>query len=358
MKLSDFDYKLPDELIAAYPAEPRDSSRLMVVDRKSGQISDRHFFDIVDYLNAGDLLVVNNSKVYPARIIGKNVLTDGKVEILLNHEVGKGSWEVIGRNLKAGAKIIFDNSALVAQIEKGSDEIFCAKFNIDGAAFFNELEKIGHTPLPPYILKKRGNIELPADKERYQTVYAKGVGSAAAPTAGLHFTPELMNRIREKGVRIIEVTLHVGLGTFAPIKEEDFTKHKMHKEYFVAPNDLIDEVIKTKAGKHRVLAVGTTSIRVLETIFQNFDSCLPVGKVQHSAFNPPPKMAGWTDIFIYPGYKFHCVDGLITNFHVPKSSLLLLVSAFASPEIVKKSYQSAIDKKYRFFSFGDAMFFI
>lgn len=337
MKLSEFDYNLPERLIAQKPVEPRDHSRLLVLDKTTGKIGHHTFYDIVKHLKKGDVLVVNNSKVFPARLFGKRKDTDGEVEILLNKKVKDSTWEVIGKNLKIGTEIIFERSKLEGKIIEKNNKISRVRFNMDDEEFFSEIEKIGHTPLPPYIKKD----DTKKDKVDYQTIYAKPVGSVAAPTAGLHFTEELLNKIKARGVEIIEVTLHVGLGTFAPVEEEDIEKHKIHTEYYTVIPSQIQKVIKAKKDGHRIIAVGTTSTRVLETIFSNLK-----------------QYSGWTDIFIYPGYKFKCIDGLITNFHLPKSTLLMLVSAFAGKHYIDKAYKEAINKEYRFFSYGDAMLII
>ena len=337
MKLSEFDYNLPEKLIAQKPTEPRDHSRLLVLDKKNGQIKHHKFYDIVNYLKEGDVLVVNNSKVFSARLFGKKKDTGGKVEILLNKNIKDSVWEVIGKNLKTGTELIFENSNLEAKVLDKNDKLSNIKFNYENEVFFSEIEKIGHTPLPPYIKKD----DTEKDKRDYQTVYAKPVGSAAAPTAGLHFTKDLLDKIKTKGISIVEVTLHVGLGTFAPVEEDDIEEHKIHSEYYTVIQKDIVKVIKAKKEGRRIIAVGTTSTRVLETVFNN-----------------PEKYSGWTNIFIYPGYKFKCIDGLITNFHLPKSTLLMLVSAFAGKKNIDKAYKQAKDQEYRFFSYGDAMLII
>ena len=337
MKLSEFDYNLPEELIAQKPMEPRDHSRLLVLDKNTGKITHYTFYDIIDFLKLGDVLVVNNSKVFPARLHGNRKDTGGKVEILLNKNIQDSVWEVMGKNLKTGIEIIFENSNLEAKVIKKNNKISNIQFNMKDESLFSELEKIGHTPLPPYIKK----IDSKKDKTDYQTVYAKPIGSAAAPTAVLHFTKKLLERIKAKGIEIVEVTLHVGLGTFAPVEEDDIEEHKIHSEYYTVIQEDLDKIIQTKKAGHRIIAVGTTSTRVLETIFNN-----------------SKHLSGWTDIFIYPGYNFKCIDGLITNFHLPKSTLLMLVSAFAGMKNIDKAYKEAINKEYHFFSYGDAMFLI
>ena len=338
MNVSDFDYNLPEELIAQVPIEKRDESRLMVLDRKTETIEHKTFKDIIDYLEPGDCLVRNNTKVIPARIYGKKE-TGANVEFLLLNNIEGDVWESIvrpGNKLHVGTKVIFGDGILKAEILEvmpgGTRKV---KFEYKG--IFNEiLDKIGLMPLPPYI-----HEEL-KEKDRYQTVYAKYDGSAAAPTAGLHFTPELLKRIEEKGIKIANVTLHVGIGTFRPVKEEKVEDHEMHSEHFYIKEEDVEKINETKKQGKRVIAVGTTSCRVLETIADK---------------NGMVKVAeGDTQIFIYPGYKFKCLDGLITNFHLPQSTLLMLVSAFSNREFILKAYNEAVREKYRFFSFGDAMF--
>ncbi|MFR2571307.1 MAG: tRNA preQ1(34) S-adenosylmethionine ribosyltransferase-isomerase QueA [Clostridia bacterium] len=338
MKVSDFDYNLPEELIAQTPLEKRDESRLMVLDRKNETIEHKKFKDIIDYLEPGDCLVRNNTKVIPARIYGKKE-TGAKVEFLLLNNIEGDIWESIvrpGNKLHVGTKVIFGEGILMAEILEimpgGTRKV---KFNYNG--IFNEiLDKIGLMPLPPYI-----HEEL-KDNDRYQTVYAKYKGSAAAPTAGLHFTPELIKRIEEKGVKIANVTLHVGIGTFRPVKEEIVENHEMHSEHYYIKQEDVNKINETKKSGKRVIAVGTTSCRVLETIADE------KGLVKETE--------GDTQIFIYPGYKFKCLDGLITNFHLPQSTLLMLVSALAGKNYIMNAYEEAVKNKYRFFSFGDAMF--
>ena len=338
MKVSDFDYNLPEELIAQTPLEKRDESRLMVLDRKNETIEHKKFKDIIDYLEPGDCLVRNNTKVIPARIYGKKE-TGAKVEFLLLNNIEGDIWESIvrpGNKLHVGTKVIFGEGILMAEILEimpgGTRKV---KFNYNG--IFNEiLDKIGLMPLPPYI-----HEEL-KDNDRYQTVYAKYKGSAAAPTAGLHFTPELIKRIEKKGVKIANVTLHVGIGTFRPVKEEIVENHEMHSEHYYIKQEDVNKINETKKSGKRVIAVGTTSCRVLETIADE------KGLVKETE--------GDTQIFIYPGYKFKCLDGLITNFHLPQSTLLMLVSALAGKKYIMNAYEEAVKNKYRFFSFGDAMF--
>jgi len=339
VKVSDFNYNLPEELIAQVPLEKRDESRLMVLNRKNQSIEHRVFKDIIDYLQPGDCLVRNNTKVIPARIYGKKE-TGANVEFLLLNNIEGDIWESIvrpGNKLHIGTKVIFKDGLLKAEIldimPGGTRKV---KFHYNG--IFNEiLDEIGLMPLPPYI-----HEEL-REKDRYQTVYAKYEGSAAAPTAGLHFTPELLKKIEEKNVQIANVTLHVGIGTFRPVKEDTVEAHKMHSEHFYIKQEDCDKINKAKQEGKRVIAVGTTSCRVLETIADE-----NTGLVK--------KVEGDTQIFIYPGYKFKCIDGLITNFHLPQSTLLMLVSALAGKDFIMNAYNEAVKDKYRFFSFGDAMF--
>ena len=339
MKLEEFDYNLPEELIAQVPIQKRDESRLMVIDRENRTIEDKVFKDIIDYLEPGDCLVRNNTKVIPARLYGKKD-TGANVEFVLLKQLEGDIWESIvrpGNKLKPGSKVIFGDGLLNAEIlevlEDGTRKV---KFTYEG--IFNEiLDKIGLMPLPPYI------HESLKENDRYQTVYAKYEGSAAAPTAGLHFTPELLKKIEEKGIKIANVTLHVGIGTFRPVKEENIEEHKMHTEHFYIKQEDVEKINETKKNGKRVIAVGTTSCRVLETIADE-----NTGLVK--------QIESDTGIYIYPGYKFKCVDGLITNFHLPKSTLLMLVSALADREFILEAYNKAVEEKYRFFSFGDAMF--
>lgn len=340
MKTKDFYYELPPELIAQTPVEPRDSSRLLVYNRKTQEIEHKHFFDIIDYLNKGDLLVVNNTKVLPARLYGHRPKTNGKVEILLLKRIDLTHWEALskpGRATKIGDEICFsdDLSAVVTDII--DEGIRIIEFKFDGV-FEDILSRIGEMPLPPYIKEKL------ADKDRYNTVYSKIEGSAAAPTAGLHFTPELIEKIKSKGVDYAEVLLQVGLGTFRPVKENEITDHKMHTEYYNIDEKNAELINKAKRENRRIVAVGTTSVRVLESV------------ADENGFVKP--CHGDTSIFIYPPYRFKCVDSLITNFHLPESTLLMLVSAFCSREEVLRIYNEAVKERYRFFSFGDATFFM
>ena len=337
MKVTDFDYELPEELIAQTPIEKRDESRLMVLDRKEQTIEHKHFKDIIDYLEPGDVLVRNNTKVIPARLYGKKE-TGAKVEFLLLNNMEKDIWECIvrpGNKLHIGAKVIFGDGLLKAEVldtmPGGTRKV---EFHYEG--IFNEiLDKIGLMPLPTYI------HESLKENDRYQTVYAKYEGSAAAPTAGLHFTPELLKKIEEKGIDIANVTLHVGIGTFRPVKEDTVEAHQMHSEHFYIKEEDCEKINKAKKSGHRVIAVGTTSCRVLETIADDNGYVKPI--------------EGDTQIFIYPGYKFRCLDALITNFHLPQSTLVMLVSALAGKDYIMKAYKEAVKQKYRFFSFGDAM---
>ena len=339
MKTSDFYYDLPEELIAQTPLADRSSSRLMLLDKSTGAISHRHFYDIVDLLDEGDCLILNDTKVLPARLYGVKEDTGAAIEFLLLHKHSLDVWEVIlkpGRRAKPGARFVFGNGELRAEIlDIVNEGNRLVKFYYDGV-FEEVLDRLGEMPIPPYITQK---LE---DKNRYQTVYAKNPGSAAAPTAGLHFTPELLEKIKQKGINIGYLTLHVGLGTFRPVKADEITDHKMHSEFYILPQQTADLVNKTKENKGRVISVGTTATRVLETAGLN---------------GLPLKGAtGWTDIFIYPGKSLNVIDALITNFHLPESTLIMLVSAIAGRENVLNAYKEAVKEKYRFFSFGDAMF--
>ena len=339
MKVSDFYFELPEELIAQYPLEKRDSSRLMVLDKKTGEIEHRKFHDILEYLNEGDTLVLNNTRVLPARLIGEKEETGGKIEFLLLKRIEGDKWECLakpGRKAKVGTVFTFGEGKLKAIVrEIGEEGKRIIEFKYDGI-FEQVLDELGQMPLPPYIHEK---LE---DKERYQTVYSKEKGSAAAPTAGLHFTEELLKEIKDKGVNIAYLTLHVGLGTFRPVKVDDVNNHVMHSEYYHLDKENAELINKTKEAGKRVIAVGTTSSRTLETIGDEN------GRVR--------EQSGWTDIFIYPGYKFKIVDNLITNFHLPESTLIMLVSALAGQDNIMNAYNTAVKEKYRFFSFGDSMF--
>ncbi len=342
MKKSDFYYNLPEELIAQTPIEPRNHSRQMKIDRVSGEIEHNHFYNLCKYLKKGDLLVLNDSRVLPARLYGEKDGTGSFIEFLLLEQKGNLEWEILcrpGKKAKVGRKFSFGGGKLEAEIievlENGNR---IAKFTCDGN-FFNVLEEIGQMPLPHYITHTLD------DKERYQTVYSKEIGSSAAPTAGLHFTSEMLDEIKATGVNVAYVTLHVGLGTFRPVKADEITDHHMHSEHYLLPKETADLINKTKANGGRVIAVGTTSCRTLESVatFNN-------GVIEEKE--------GYTDIFIYPGYKFKVLDGLITNFHLPESTLIMLVSAFLGYDKTMNAYKVAVDEKYRFFSFGDAMIIV
>lgn len=334
----DFYYDLPEELIAQTPLKNRAESRLMCLSKASGEISHKHFYDILDYLNEGDALILNDTKVLPARLYGEKVGTGGAIEFLLLNKRSLDEWEVIlkpGRRAKPGAQFIFGDGKLKAEIlDIVNEGNRLVKFYYDGV-FENILDELGEMPLPPYITEK---LE---DKNRYQTVYARHEGSAAAPTAGLHFTEELLEKIKNKGVNIGYVTLHVGLGTFRPVKVDNISDHKMHSEFYVMPPETAELINKTKSAGKRVISVGTTATRVMETVGAK-------GEIKADS--------GWTDIFIYPGKEFRVIDALITNFHLPESTLIMLVSALAGRENVLAAYNEAVKERYRFFSFGDAMF--
>ena len=338
MKTQDFYYDLPEELIAQTPLEQRDSSRLLVLDKNNGSLQHRHFFDIIEYLQPGDCLVLNNSRVLPARLIGHRP-TGGAVEVLLLRDLGDKKWECLckpGRKMQLGSQVIFGDGELTATVaEVRDDGNRVVEFHYEGI-FLEVLERLGKMPLPPYI-----KAEL-ADQERYQTVYSKEVGSAAAPTAGLHFTQELLEKVRAKGVQTAFVTLHVGLGTFRPVKAEEITEHRMHSELCMISQETADVLNATRRNGGRIVCVGTTSCRTLESLVGEDGTFCAASK--------------WTEIFIYPGYKFKAMDALITNFHLPESTLVMLVSAFAGREQVLHAYEEAVKEHYRFFSFGDAMF--
>ncbi len=338
MKTHDFYYDLPEELIAQTPLEKRDTSRLMVLDKESGEVTHKHFYDILDYLRPGDCLVMNDSRVLPARLLGRRP-TGGAVEVLLLRDLGDKCWECLckpGRKMQPGSEVIFGNGELIAMVkEVREDGNRIVEFHYEGI-FLEVLERLGKMPLPPYI-----KAEL-ADQERYQTVYSREVGSAAAPTAGLHFTRELLEKIREKGVKTAFVTLHVGLGTFRPVKAENILEHHMHAELCMMSDETAQILNETKRSGGRVICVGTTSCRTLESLVH-----------EDGTFEAKAK---WTEIFIYPGYTFKAMDCLITNFHLPESTLVMLVSAFADREHVLRAYEQAVKERYRFFSFGDAMF--
>jgi S-adenosylmethionine:tRNA ribosyltransferase-isomerase len=396
IELADFDYYLPSSLIAQIPPDRRDRSRILVLGRENGGIRHEHFHDILKYLKTGDVLVLNDSKVIAARLLGQKEMTGGKVEILLDTPVSDNKWLVLGRGLTSGARIRFNKSNLACAIEKKVGDRYQVLFNMSGDKFLREVDKIGNVPLPPYIRVRSSELGVRSlYKERYQTVYAKVRGSVAAPTAGLHFTDELLRKIKNNGVEIKKVTLHVGSGTFLPVKTQKIEDHKMHKEFYSVDAKTYDDIIRAKQEGRRIIAVGTTSARVLEALASNTLQNCELNestklRINNDAEGSDPKklrspdaaspsgipievsglttnswkleanearetVSGWTDIFIYPGYKFKIVDGLITNFHLPKSTLLMLVSAFAGRENVMKAYEEAIKKKYRFYSFGDAM---
>lgn len=338
MKTHDFWYDLPEELIAQTPLEQRDTSRLLVLNRQTGSLEHKHFYDILDYLKPGDCLVMNDSRVLPARLLGHRP-TGGAVEVLLLRDLGDKKWECLckpGRKMQVGSQVIFGDGELTATVTAVQDDgNRIVEFHYEGI-FLEVLERLGKMPLPPYI-----KAEL-QDQERYQTVYSREIGSAAAPTAGLHWTKELLNKAREKGVKTAFVTLHVGLGTFRPVKAEEISEHHMHSELCMMTKETADILNQTKKDGGRVICVGTTSCRTLESLVKEdgtFEAC-----------------SKWTEIFIFPGYQFKAMDGLITNFHLPESTLVMLVSAFASRENILHAYEEAVKEKYRFFSFGDAMF--
>lgn len=338
MNLSDFDYNLPEELIAQTPIKTRDQSRLMVLDKKTGAIKHKHFHDILEELQSGDVLVLNDTKVIPARLIGKKTSTGAVIELLLLKDLGNNIWECLSRpakRLKVGTIVTFSEKLQAEVVEKKDEGIVHVKLLYQGI-LMEILDELGEMPLPPYIHEKL------KEKDRYQTVYAKNIGSAAAPTAGLHFTKELLEEIKKKGVEVLFITLHVGLGTFRPVEEKNILDHHMHSEFYQMTKEVADRLNLAKKEHRKIYAVGTTSTRTLEAImheYHEFREC-----------------SGNTEIFIYPGFEFQAIDGLITNFHLPKSTLLMLVSALASREIILNAYMEAVKGKYRFFSFGDAMF--
>ena len=338
MKTDDFDYYLPEELIAQHPAEKRDHARLLVLDKETGEIKDKYFYDIIDYLNPGDVLVMNDTRVIPARLFGHRVDKEESIEVFLLHNIEGKTWECLvrpGKKMKIGTKIIFSEelSADVKDIKEDGNRII--EFFYEG--IFNEiLDKLGNMPLPPYIKEE---LDEP---EEYQTVYSKNPGSVAAPTAGLHFTKELLKQIEKKGIKLAYLTLNVGLGTFRPVSVDDVNDHKMHSEFYSISQETADIINEAHSNGKRVIATGTTTIRTLETVYKN------KGEIK--------KDSGWTDIFIYPGFEYKVVDALITNFHLPKSTLVMLVAAFTSQDMILDTYYYAVKEKYRFFSFGDAMF--
>lgn len=339
MKVEDFDYNLPEELIAQTPIEQRDTSRMLVLDKKTGNIEHKHFYDILDYLKEGDVLILNDTKVLPARLIGEKEETKAVIEILLLKNIENDIWECLvkpAKRIKVGTIVSFGDGLLKAEcIEVGDEGI--RRFNLKYEGILYEiLDRLGTMPLPPYI------HEQLKEQDRYQTVYAKNIGSAAAPTAGLHFTKELLDKIEQKGVHIAYITLHVGLGTFRPVQVDTIEEHKMHSEFYSMTKEVADTLNKAKEENRKIISVGTTSTRTLESIM--------------SKYNTFKECSGFTDIFIYPGYKFKAIDHLITNFHLPKSTLVMLVSALAGRENILNAYKEAVKEKYRFFSFGDAMY--
>ncbi|MDE6035973.1 MAG: tRNA preQ1(34) S-adenosylmethionine ribosyltransferase-isomerase QueA [Ruminococcus sp.] len=335
---SDFYYDLPEELIAQTPVEPRNASRMMCVNRLTGAIEHDHFYNLCGHLKSGDLLVMNDSRVIPARLYGEKIENHTFIEFLLLEQKGDKIWEIICRpakKAKVGVKFSFGDGRLIAEVVEAKDDgNRIVKFECEGN-FFTALEDVGQMPLPPYITAKLEN------KERYQTVYSRELGSAAAPTAGLHFTPEMIEELHEKGIKTAFVTLHVGLGTFRPVKEDNVLNHKMHSEHYYLPQETADLINETKANGGRVIAVGTTACRTLESVATFYDEI--------------SEREGYTDIFIYPSYEFKCIDGLITNFHLPESTLIMLVSAFMGYENTMNAYKIAVEERYRFFSFGDCM---
>lgn len=341
LKKSDFYYELPEELIAQTPLEPRNSSRLMKIDRTSGEICHDHFYNLCRYLKKGDLLVMNDSRVIPARLYGEKIDNQTFIEFLLLEQKGDKLWEIIcrpGKKAKVGTRFSFGGGRLIAEVKEVKDDgNRIVQFECEGN-FFTALEDVGQMPLPPYITAK---LE---DKERYQTVYSKELGSSAAPTAGLHFTAKMLSELNEMGIKTAFVTLHVGLGTFRPVKEENVLDHKMHSEHYYLPQETADLINETKKNGGRVISVGTTTCRTLESVA--------------SFYNDISEHEGYTDIFIYPGYKFKVIDGLITNFHLPESTLIMLVSAFLGYDETMNAYKKAVEEKYRFFSFGDSMFIV
>ncbi len=345
--LDSYNYILPKKLIAHKPTEKRDRSRLMVVDKNSFSIENRYFFEVDNFLNKNDMLILNNSKVIPAKLIGRRD-SGAKVEILLSERISDNGWKVFGRRLKIGTLLKFENSKLELKVIGKERQDTMVKFNLEGKNFWQEIKNIGKTPLPPYI-STSGKEEEEFHQKRYQTVFAQKNGSIAAPTAGLHFTKKLLTKLHQKGVKIGYVTLHVGAGTFLPIKDNDLNRHVMHFEQYEVSKKIIKEIIETKKKGGKVVAVGTTSTRVLETIFSRDNICDIIND------NTEETLAGRTNLFITEGYKFKIVSAMITNFHLPKTTLLVMVSAFAGHDLIKSAYHQAIKKGYRFYSYGDAM---
>lgn len=338
MKTNEFDYNLPEELIAQHPTKNRDEARMMVLDRNTGDREDKYFYDIIDYLQAGDVLVMNDTRVIPARLFGHRPEEEEKIEVFLLTNTEGSKWEVLvrpGKKMKIGTEVIFSEELSCKVLEIKEDGNRIVEFYYEG--IFNEiLDRLGNMPLPPYIKEKL------KDNEDYQTVYSKNPGSVAAPTAGLHFTKELLEKIEAKGIKLAYLTLNVGLGTFRPVNEDEITDHKMHSEFYTLSEETAEILNEAKKEGRRIIAVGTTSIRTLEAVYQKN------GKICADS--------GWTDIFIYPGFEFKVVDAIITNFHLPKSTLIMLIAAFTSKDIILNAYNDAVSKKYRFFSFGDCMF--
>lgn len=338
MKTNEFDYNLPEELIAQHPTKNRDEARMMVLDRNTGDREDKYFYDIIDYLQVGDVLVMNDTRVIPARLFGHRPEKEEKIEVFLLNNTEGSKWEVLvrpGKKMKIGTEVIFSEELSCKVLEIKEDGNRIVEFYYEG--IFNEiLDRLGNMPLPPYIKEKL------KDNEDYQTVYSKNPGSVAAPTAGLHFTKELLEKIEAKGIKLAYLTLNVGLGTFRPVNEDEITDHKMHSEFYTLSEETAEILNEAKKEGRRIIAVGTTSIRTLEAVYQKN------GKICADS--------GWTDIFIYPGFEFKVVDAIITNFHLPKSTLIMLIAAFTSKDIILNAYNDAVSKKYRFFSFGDCMF--
>jgi S-adenosylmethionine:tRNA ribosyltransferase-isomerase len=340
MKLADFKYELPDELIAQYPPNNRDESKLMVLNKKSGEVGHQNFPDVLDYFEKDDVLVVNETKVFPARLYGYKEKTNAQVEVLLLRQLEETMWEVLvkpARKVRIGNRLVIADEIGCDVIDNTTSGGRVVKFDYNGHNFFDLIEKIGDSPLPPYIKR---NAE-PMDKERYQTVYANKTGAVAAPTAGLHFTDEILNKLKAKGVKFAPIVLHVGLGTFRPVQVEDLSRHQMDSEYYEIPEESAEIINEARKNGNKVVAVGTTTVRALETV------ATPDGMVKHSS--------GWTDKFIFPPYTFKVVDSLITNFHLPQSTLFILVSTFAGLDYIKNAYEKAMSEKYRFYSYGDAM---
>lgn len=340
MKLADFKYELPDELIAQYPADDRDASRLMVLNKNNGNVEHRQFPDILDFFNKDDVLVINETKVFPARLYGYKEKTNAQVEVLLLRQLEETMWEVLvkpARKVRIGNRLVIADEIGCDVIDNTTSGGRVVKFDYNGHDFFDLVDKIGDSPLPPYIKRTAEAV----DKERYQTVYAKKTGAVAAPTAGLHFTEEIIQKLKDKGVKFAPVVLHVGLGTFRPVQVEDLSRHQMDSEYYEIPEESANIINKAKANGNKVVAVGTTSVRALETV------ATPDGTVK--------QCSGWTDKFIFPPYSFKAIDGMITNFHLPQSTLFILVSTFAGLDKIKNAYKNAINESYRFYSYGDAM---